>query len=442
MSSDSDLVHRSGGYDVNIFCKKPPEIYECPLCFEILRDPRQCLNGHCYCFDCISSALNKNKSCPVCKIELVIEILGKNLVTQRQIEDLNVNCISCEKNSTNEHCDWTGPLHARNFHYENICGFYPMVCENGCAGEFLRKDLTEHNKLCDFLKFPCDYCPCQTQQYNRSEIVAHKAQCEYRPVPCVKCAVSVPFSQHRHHIDTECPRAIVECPFIGLDICVNCPGMVERANILNHILEGHNIFTALNKLAEPIVRLKAEDEKYEFDNIAMGNEIKRLNILLGEKDAKLAAVDDELIATKAELALVKQDLEETRQELECLKIHQLASREHDHTDTTVIEPVAVVLPEYLTQFSEKEECFSDSLTGPIGALSLAADDVLEDHKHTAHQVQEQSNDNNKFADQTEGVTAGSSDQKMSKNQKKKAKRLTGVVALSKGTIAPEKLNEW
>lgn len=39
----------------------------CPICLAILKDPRQCMNGHLFCSECIYRYIKENPYCPTCR---------------------------------------------------------------------------------------------------------------------------------------------------------------------------------------------------------------------------------------------------------------------------------------------------------------------------------------------------------------------------------------
>ncbi len=89
MSSDF-----SGGYDARIFVVKPADGYVCPLCLNIINDPQQCKNGHGFCNTCIRKAIATRKECPVCKVYLTADLLGRSLFAHNGIHSISTFCIS------------------------------------------------------------------------------------------------------------------------------------------------------------------------------------------------------------------------------------------------------------------------------------------------------------------------------------------------------------
>ncbi len=80
------------GYCDLLFIDEPSEEFICALCLEILRNPKQCLNGHLFCEICISVAMKKQSSCPVCKCNLNLDCLATAIVIRNHINKLVVHC--------------------------------------------------------------------------------------------------------------------------------------------------------------------------------------------------------------------------------------------------------------------------------------------------------------------------------------------------------------
>src|SRR4051794_34449258 len=45
----SCVSNQDGGYSQSIFVTEPSEEFVCPLCLNILKNPKQCLRGHTFC---------------------------------------------------------------------------------------------------------------------------------------------------------------------------------------------------------------------------------------------------------------------------------------------------------------------------------------------------------------------------------------------------------
>src|SRR4051812_12816326 len=103
-----DLEVAVAGIDFRVFVAKPSEIFDCPLCLNVLNDPRQCPNQHAFCFGCISTALIKKNSCPICKVNVTSANLTKPLMICGLINEMQSYCESKNFVVDSESCQWIG----------------------------------------------------------------------------------------------------------------------------------------------------------------------------------------------------------------------------------------------------------------------------------------------------------------------------------------------
>lgn len=61
---------KSNGFDKLRFTEAVNEIFECEICKDVVREPRQCSNEHVFCLHCISESLKVRPSCPTCRVDL------------------------------------------------------------------------------------------------------------------------------------------------------------------------------------------------------------------------------------------------------------------------------------------------------------------------------------------------------------------------------------
>ena len=181
------MSNTGSGYDFGIFLEKPGERYLCGICLNVLNEPRQCQNGHCFCLECFNLALSTRKACPVCKIKTLPNTLGRNLFVQESINDMKTICKSCERSSTtiltlNEYpdrCNWIGKLENRQNHYDEECQFKLLKCTNkNCPKTFQRRSLEAHDKVCGFKLIECSNRNCNVK-VERKSVEIHASVCEY-----------------------------------------------------------------------------------------------------------------------------------------------------------------------------------------------------------------------------------------------------------------------
>eukprot|EP01062_Namystynia_karyoxenos_P061105 TRINITY_DN530_c0_g1_i2.p2 TRINITY_DN530_c0_g1~~TRINITY_DN530_c0_g1_i2.p2 ORF type:complete len:337 (+),score=137.06 TRINITY_DN530_c0_g1_i2:83-1012(+) len=131
----------SGPRDVP-FCDPVPEDLQCGICLGPAMESvvtEEC--GHLFCKECIFTAVEGKKECPMCRVQLTHEQVRKDVRSQRKIQTLAVFC----KNKQGG-CPWKGTLadfdrHIDKCEYAMVkCPFAPF----GCDGAVTRKTLTEH----------------------------------------------------------------------------------------------------------------------------------------------------------------------------------------------------------------------------------------------------------------------------------------------------------
>ncbi|KAH3828074.1 uncharacterized protein DDB_G0281497-like isoform X1 [Dreissena polymorpha] len=108
---------KPGGYPEEIFftlSEEEKESLECSICYQILKDARQCENKHKFCHSCIyvwstsGSPVNHSR-CPVCRVE---GLYMRNEQINAKISELLVKCHL-------KTCKWKGPLKRYEEHQHN-----------------------------------------------------------------------------------------------------------------------------------------------------------------------------------------------------------------------------------------------------------------------------------------------------------------------------------
>ena len=67
---------------------------QCPICFKVLNDPRQCnnkLRPHSFCQGCITASLESNQRCPVDQQSLTLNQLNVSSL-KYMVDELQVYC--------------------------------------------------------------------------------------------------------------------------------------------------------------------------------------------------------------------------------------------------------------------------------------------------------------------------------------------------------------
>eukprot|EP00993_Chasmostoma_nieuportense_P002581 NODE_3364_length_981_cov_52.450820_g3218_i0.p1 GENE.NODE_3364_length_981_cov_52.450820_g3218_i0~~NODE_3364_length_981_cov_52.450820_g3218_i0.p1 ORF type:complete len:308 (-),score=86.44 NODE_3364_length_981_cov_52.450820_g3218_i0:35-958(-) len=119
-----------------------PEDLQCGICLTAAKDAvvtEEC--GHLFCKQCISTALERKKECPVDRTPLTVDQIRKDVRTQRKIQALSVFCWNRKGG-----CSWRGCLSDLEKHGDK-CEFASVKCPfmaHGCDSVITRKTLTDH----------------------------------------------------------------------------------------------------------------------------------------------------------------------------------------------------------------------------------------------------------------------------------------------------------
>jgi len=105
--------------------------------------------GHTFCDACIKNCLERNPSCPNCRVAVTGS--NPNYSMRGMVEELQVSCPEWTHDDDDESgnkrkrgCDWEGPLKDLHGH-ENVCGFKMIACRvDGCGHTCKRRDMESH----------------------------------------------------------------------------------------------------------------------------------------------------------------------------------------------------------------------------------------------------------------------------------------------------------
>jgi hypothetical protein len=90
------MIADDESYDEKRFVKPQSRELKCPICFDIMKNPVQCLKGHNFCRRCILQYLVQSKRCSTCREPTCREILIPNRGICSLIEDAKVYCFSSD----------------------------------------------------------------------------------------------------------------------------------------------------------------------------------------------------------------------------------------------------------------------------------------------------------------------------------------------------------
>lgn len=237
------------GIDARLVNPNSGKALECAICYELLKFPRQCRNGHLFCQACIVKHLQRNQnSCPMCKIELKEQDLARSILAEDQINSLLVYCryhftlenALKQKQSTDNNGvgsdeqqsspktmthngmsvwvqDPEGCQHNDSFQsigsHEIQCQFGWVDCSYSSVCCVRKRDIEQHLQSCPFRPWKCPYCqiPVEKQLFEKHT----QNDCERFPLKCKLCQAEVPRSEMDFEHKSVCPEQLVPCVFVA-----------------------------------------------------------------------------------------------------------------------------------------------------------------------------------------------------------------------------------
>ena len=144
------------GYEDERFQNTVSPSFHCPICLNVLKEPKMCRNNeHVFCSVCITQHLANSSTCPQCMEELTVETLHR-------APRVLINCLS----ELTISCDYVGRGCREFIRLGDLqthvirCGFAPVKCSNNdCDMEVNKRDKIHHEtEVCDFRKVKCHDC--------------------------------------------------------------------------------------------------------------------------------------------------------------------------------------------------------------------------------------------------------------------------------------------
>lgn len=238
------------GFSTDLFCEEIKEDFLCPVCLCVFNDPRQCLNGHCLCKECLKESLKLRMCCSLCQVAQSIESSGQNLVVKNLIGLLQTYCPS-KFEISGAGCDWRGPFAERQTHFEKYCLYRTVEC---VCGEKMYAFIfhSQHFYLCKCRPVDCEYC---RNKFQFSLEESHNILCPSYSVACTNsCGLTMRQDELRDHLDNECPLQVLECLLFKGIGCHDCKGTLLRKDLNSHM-------TSVPRLTSVIDQLIQENQK-------------------------------------------------------------------------------------------------------------------------------------------------------------------------------------
>lgn len=89
---EDQLLNEEPPLELLIVDQQKAKDLQCCICFNILSTPRQCRNGHLFCFQCVRQCLEQNPHCPQCRCDLTLEQLSRPLFVEKYLHNTAVWC--------------------------------------------------------------------------------------------------------------------------------------------------------------------------------------------------------------------------------------------------------------------------------------------------------------------------------------------------------------
>ena len=241
------------GFSARIFVDTPPPDLICPICLEVLNNPRQCRNGHAFCEGCILGSIRSgNHTCPVGRCPIAEASLSSIRLVKNMIGQMAVCCptITPRIGSQSTSCEWTGRVVDLQMHSDQ-CAFRLMMCAHiGCHRMIERRHSLAHSEVCEHKLLPCPLCD---NVLKRADAEDHRnLYCPQRRTRCPNsCGVSVPFIAVKAHLK-KCPKQEINCTnfsswgcsascrirFLRKDLVLHLKDPMTTAAVISHLSSG------------------------------------------------------------------------------------------------------------------------------------------------------------------------------------------------------------
>lgn len=221
----------------------------CCVCYGVLNDPLECVNGHCIGSICANQLVKQE--CPVCRVDFYDFELMKSSVMNRVLLGLQIACSNdgcCERVSVARIQKHEMEDCAYRLHFCSVCNRFScddvgtincklISCVCGVSKEICDQDFWD-----DHVHFSCGDCDLFVS--SREEMEHHVANdCICRLVICEFCKSEVEFSKLQTHQKTKtceyCFVSISECCFEKHRIRVCFNGCSRDSFVCSNTVKSH-----------------------------------------------------------------------------------------------------------------------------------------------------------------------------------------------------------
>ena len=244
--------------DYNLVEESQERSFDCPVCLQIICDPRTslCCKKE-FCRACIAKIRKSGDQCPLCRCARFKT--RKNTTLSHELYHLQVYCGNRSKG-----CGWIGCLGEAEVHLNqrpaeryqsNGCLYVDIQCTY-CGESFNRGEIQGHSERCPKRPFNCEHCQSYDSTYD-DVTTNHWPVCGLFPVLCPNnCDQYIRRQIMDEHISTNCPMTMVECDFKQF----GCKERLTRGEMLIHMKYSVAAHEALQRVMN-VVKLLKNHEK-------------------------------------------------------------------------------------------------------------------------------------------------------------------------------------
>ena len=137
----------------------------CPICYNILKNPKRCSlkpNSHSFCKECIDKYLKQSDNCPICKGYFEYK---PNFEMEKVLRKIYFKCLYYKEGCTkilkySEYFNHIDECQYKHIIYECKVEKFNYLKNNFVKCDFRGdiKAIEKHFKNCAFLKFKCIFC--------------------------------------------------------------------------------------------------------------------------------------------------------------------------------------------------------------------------------------------------------------------------------------------
>ncbi|XP_029192548.1 TNF receptor-associated factor 4-like [Acropora muricata] len=249
-------------FDLKLFLYPLEKKYQCPICENVLRYPKQLKCGHRLCSSCFHELARVEPRCPLDQTEI-----DKDDPNQRpdhfdkacygEILALEVRCKHHEWG-----CKWESDYKDFQDHVNNKCEYAEILCQNDCGAKFQKRFLQKHlDKDCPKKIIACPYCD---DRHLREDKKTHLAEeCPKLPLPCPnKCdkKLEIPRDELDQHIEEFCPKTKMVCEFE----VIGCTHRCSREKMPKHYKSA-----MIDHVKAIFIKMTEQDERLNKHELAL-----------------------------------------------------------------------------------------------------------------------------------------------------------------------------